>query len=263
MKAIILAAGEGKRLRPLTNDVPKCMIKLFDKTILEHQISVFHKCDINDLVVVTGYKSESISLPNLRYYKNVNYDTTNMVETLFCAAKELDDSVIISYGDIIFEKQVLEKLIESKDNCSIIVDRDWKRYWDARFSEPLEDAESLEMNSDGFITNIGQKVSTIDKIQGQYIGLMKFQNNGVNILKQFYKDARDKSIKGNVLNPKIRFEQSYMTDMLQGMIKEKIKLRGILISNGWLELDSIEDYQTYYKMYQNNTLTKFINVNQL
>lgn len=263
MKAIILAAGEGKRLRPLTDNVPKCMVKLFNKTILDHQISVFHKCGINDLVIVTGYRSESINLPNLRYYKNSNYQKTNMVETLFCAAKELDSSVIVSYGDIIFEKRILEKLIESKYDCSVVIDKSWKKYWSLRFNEPLEDAESLQMDENNFIMNIGQKISNINEVHGQYIGLMKFQNNGLSILKKFYKDAKDKSMNSNILNPKIRFEQSYMTDFLQGMIKEKIKLKGILINNGWLELDSIEDYQIYNKLYNDGTLSEFISMNQL
>ena len=85
MKAIILAAGEGKRLRPLTNDRPKAMVKLFGMTLLERQINTFKNCGINDIIVVGGYKDEIINFPNIKKYKNVDYDSTNMVETLFCA----------------------------------------------------------------------------------------------------------------------------------------------------------------------------------
>ena len=105
MNAIILAAGKGERLRPLTNKIPKCMVKLFDKTLLEYQIDVFKSCNINDVTVVTGYESDKIKIDGINFLHNQNYDTTNMVETLFCAEEKLSENVIISYGDIIYEKQ--------------------------------------------------------------------------------------------------------------------------------------------------------------
>ena len=71
MNVIILAAGEGKRLHPLTLTKPKCMVELFGKTILERQISVFRKCGINDICIVTGHKSELINYSNIDYIKRV------------------------------------------------------------------------------------------------------------------------------------------------------------------------------------------------
>ena len=128
MKIIILAAGKGQRLSPLTDEKPKCMVKLFGKSLLEWQIDVFRELNINDISVVTGYKKELISINNVKFYHNSDFENTNMVETLFCAEKEFDDTIIVSYGDIIFETSVLQKLIESKEEFSIIVDKKWKKY---------------------------------------------------------------------------------------------------------------------------------------
>ena len=75
----------GSRLKPLTNDKPKCMLKLFDETLLERQIKIFHSCNINDITIVTGYKSEVVDIPDVNYIKNENYETTNMNESLFRA----------------------------------------------------------------------------------------------------------------------------------------------------------------------------------
>jgi len=257
MKAIILAAGEGKRLRPLTNNKPKCMVELFNKSLLEHQINIFNGCGINEISIVTGYKGEVIDFDNIEYFKNPNFKITNMVETLFCAEPNLKNNVIVSYGDIIFEKKVLEKLIKSEYDISLIVDLNWKKYWNERFENPLDDAESLVQDSDGFIRDIGQKTSNFKNIQGQYIGLMKFQNEGVNFLKNFYKKAKLDSVEKNVLNPNLPFSQSYMTDLLQGMIHSGCDIMGISISGGWLELDSIDDYQLYTKKYFDGTLSDF------
>ena len=68
MNAIILAAGQGKRLYPLTKNKPKCMVNLFGKTLLEWQISVFKQCGITDISIVTGYHSELIDLPGVEFF---------------------------------------------------------------------------------------------------------------------------------------------------------------------------------------------------
>ena len=134
MKVIILAAGRGSRLTPLTDDKPKCLVKLFGKSLLEWQIEKFRKFGINDISVVTGYKKELISFDGIKIYHNTNFEKTNMIETLFCAKKEINEIVIVSYGDIIFEDSVVKKLIESKEDFSVVVDKEWKKYWSIRQS---------------------------------------------------------------------------------------------------------------------------------
>ena len=93
MKSIILAAGEGKRLRPLTSSLPKSMIDIFGIPLLQRQINTMKECGIKDIIVITGYKSELINIPGVTYRTNQNYDTTNMVETLFCAKDDLEDDI--------------------------------------------------------------------------------------------------------------------------------------------------------------------------
>ena len=261
MNAIILAAGKGERLRPLTNKIPKCMVKLFNKTLLEYQIDVFKSCKINDITVVTGYEADKIKIEGVNFLHNQNYDTTNMVETLFCAKEKLTENVIISYGDIIFEKQVLQKLINSNWDSSVIIDNQWKKYWQMRFENPLDDVESLRIDENGLITNIGMKVNSLEEIQGQYIGLMKFKNEGVKNLKKIYEKAKLKSVKGvNLLNENIPFEKSYMTDLIQAMINEGVKINAVKITNGWLELDSIDDYNLYQERNNEGTISELISL---
>ena len=262
LRAIILAAGEGKRLRPLTNNTPKCLVNLFGKSLLQWQIEAFRSCQIEDISVVTGYLNKTITVDNITYFENPNFKTTNMVETLFCAKEKIVNSVIVSYGDIIFEKNVLQKLIDSNDDLSVVIDKNWKKYWEARFDNPLNDAESLILD-DGYISNIGQKVNSFDQIQGQYIGLMKFQNEGINFLLDFYENAKKKAKNNhvNILNSNLPFEKSYMTDLIQGLISAGYKIKAIPVNNGWLELDSYHDYEVYNKKYEDGTIHELISVN--
>ena len=262
LKAIILAAGEGKRLRPLTNEKPKAMVELFGMSLLQRQINIFKSCGIDDIVVIGGYKNETINFSNIKKYINSEYDSTNMLETLFCAKNELSDSVIISYGDIIFEKKILADLINSKNDFSVVIDKNWKKYWSVRFDNPLNDAESLKLDSSGFIVEIGQKVSEIDEIEGQYIGLMKFQGEGLDYITNFYDKIKNDSIVSgkNPLNPNKQFRKSFMTDFIQGLINAGCKIKSVPTFSGWLELDTLTDYEIYNKMYQQGELSDFIKI---
>ena len=138
LNTIILAAGKGERLRPLTNDKPKCLVELFGKSLLEWQIETFQNSGITDITVVSGYKSDLINFPETNILKNEKYNTTNMVETLFCAKDKLLTSTVVSYGDIIFEPNVLKKIVESKENFSSVIDKKWLNYWKIRFDNPLD-----------------------------------------------------------------------------------------------------------------------------
>ena len=151
LKVIILAAGQGERLRPLTKNIPKCMVDFFGKSILERQIDIFQKLGIDDISVVTGYCEQKINIKNITKLKNKNFMTTNMVESLFIAESKLNDSVIVSYGDIIFEPKIIKNLIDSRHDISIVIDKNWKDLWSVRFDNPLEDAESLRLDKNELI----------------------------------------------------------------------------------------------------------------
>ena len=149
MKLIVLAAGKGERLKPLTNDRPKCMVKYKKKPIIDYIIESAKDCEIKDIAVVSGYKKNILESylddRNIVFYRNNKYTTTNMVTTLFCAKDFMDDDLIISYADIVYKKEVLKKLINNKNDFSVIIDRKWKELWVQRMDEPLKDAETLKI----------------------------------------------------------------------------------------------------------------------
>ena len=85
MKAIILAAGEGKRLKPYTDSRPKCMVPLAGRPLLHWQLDVLRSAGIKDIVIVGGYRAEALKACGASVVTNPRYDSTNMVGTLFCA----------------------------------------------------------------------------------------------------------------------------------------------------------------------------------
>ncbi len=257
MKAIVLAAGMGTRLKHLTENKPKGMLEFNGKSLIEHLLDTFSRCGIEDVVIVRGYMEHKINFPGVRYYTNKDYDKTNMVETLFCAENELNDEVIISYADIIYEDSVLKKLMVEDHDISVVVDDNWQEYFSARLGgDPLLDAESLLYDKAGFIKEIGGRNPALKDVQGQYIGLMKFKGQGVRVLKDVYHEAKAKYW-DKPWPRKKKFQKAYMTDLLQAIIDSGAKVSPVRVKNGWLEFDTVEDYENIVNWRKENTLGRF------
>jgi len=242
-RLIILAAGEGKRLRPLTTDRPKCMIEIHGKPILHWQIEAARKAGVEDIVVVRGYLGDTINIPGVTYVENPNYATTNMVETLFCAVDYFKDPLIVSYGDILYEDHVIQRLLNLDNPLSVIVDTEWESYWAKRFLNPMDDAETLKLDPvSGRILEIGQKPEKIEDIQAQYIGLVSFREEGLLAAKKLYDREKNAYKEGKRCICKGRgLPELYMTDLIQGLINEKLSVSPVSVSGGWLEIDNMKD----------------------
>ena len=240
MKAVILAAGRGTRLRPLTDECPKCMVRLGDKPLVAYQIEAMRDCGIEDISIVTGYRSELVTLEGVKKFVNRDYETTNMVATLMSAGEYLDDELIVSYGDIVYEKSVLSKLIESKSDVSVVVDLDWREYWQVRMEDPLQDAETLKMDSEGHIVELGKKPSSYSEIEAQYIGLMKFSSAVLPEIISLY-DSLDSEL---LYDGKSKREM-YMTTFLEEISRNIAPLKAVPIHNGWMEVDTPSDLEFF------------------
>lgn len=237
MKAIILAAGEGTRLRPYTEEKPKCMVEVDGESLLERQLDVLRNSSINDVIVIGGYMHNS--LPNNQITKVVNkrYKTTNMVETLFSARNHLNGDLLVSYGDIVYSSEVLDLLMRSQGDINVVIDLSWESYWRKRSDDPIGDAESLKIDENGFICEIGQVPNSIGEIQGQYIGLVKYSSAGIDALIKAFDLATSR---GALLRGKPA-GRMYMTDLLQEIIDSGFKVNPVNINGGWVEVDTVSD----------------------
>lgn len=239
MKMIILAAGQGTRLRPLTNNKPKCMVEYNNKPIIDYILETAEQCKIDNIAVVTGYKEDILTkyLENksISFFHNKNYNTTNMVHTLFCAEQFLNDDLIISYADIIYEKNILESLINSENDFSVVIDKEWKALWQQRMDDPLQDAETLKVKNNRII-ELGKKPVDYTEIEGQYIGLIKISKNIINKVISFYK-----SLDINLTYDGNDFQNMYMTTFVQLLIDNLLDINPLFISGGWVEIDEVND----------------------
>jgi choline kinase len=240
MKAIILAAGQGTRLRPLTNDRPKCMVEYNGKPIIDYIVETMYKENLMNVNIITGYLSDVLKnhlskYERIMFYHNKDYATTNTVRTLWCANAEFDDDLIISYSDIIYSQNILKQLIGSSADISVVIDKNWHELWKQRMEDPLQDAESLILDDEDNILEIGQKVTSYDRIHGQYIGLIKISKQMLPKITHLYSG----------LSAKNASEKMCMTDFLQESINCGFTLKAVPIYGEWIEIDCVKDLGIY------------------
>lgn len=241
MKAIIIAAGMGNRLMPITNDKPKCMLEIRGKTIMQRQLEVLRQRGMDDIVVVRGYKKEVINYPGIRYYENTDYENNNILRSLFYAENEMDNEFVFSYSDIIFERSILEKLLQSEADISLVVDVDWISHYEHRYQHPIGEAELVEVRN-GRITKIGKKICSTTTAYGEFMGLAKFSKTGVEILRSNYQRVVAE-YHGKAFQQAVSVEKAYLTDMTQELIDMGYVIRNVDIQGGWMEIDTLEDLE--------------------
>lgn len=260
MKAIILAAGMGTRMDKYTKDLPKCMLNFNGKTLIERQVETLRSAGIKDVIVVKGYMPEKINISGVKYCINEGYACTNMVETLMRAEAEMDGEILVCYGDILYEKSVVKKVIEANVDIGVTVDTDYLDYWKARLDSWKEDVESLVVGEQGNIVEIGVPHCKLEKAKVRYVGLIKFSKKGIGILKRVYHANREKYFDNDekFMNSK-SFKKMYMTDMIQLIINSGQKVYPVQIKHGWLEFDMNEDYEKAMEWLKNGTMRRFFN----
>ena len=227
-----------------TEDKPKCMVPYCDKPIIDYQLVTLSRCGIRDVIVVDGYKREILesylSKSSVRFVPNVSFDSTNMVFSLFCAESEMDDDLIISYGDIIYSADVLKQVIDSDAEFAVAVDSKWREMWILRMDNPLDDAETMKIDETGNILELGKRAISYDDIQGQYIGLFKMAHSILKDVKKFYY-----SLDRFVMYDGQKFDKMYMTSFIQLVINKLMPVKAEVINGGWLEFDSENDLSVY------------------
>ena len=251
MRAIILAAGQGMRLRPHTDDRPKCMVELGGKPLIQHQLDVLDQCGVSDISVVTGYRADQLEQFGRRSYHNPLFDQTNMVESLVCAREQLDgaDDVLILYADIAYEPRVVEALISCDAPFSTAINLDWYELWRLRMEDPLRDAETLKLDDQQHIIELGKKPNSLDEVEGQYMGLIQVKKELCSTLLSIY----------DGLDPAATYDgkdlpNMYMTSLLQKIIDAGHPLKAVPVHGGWIEVDTTEDLEEYRRMLEEGLL---------
>ncbi len=225
MKAIILAAGMGTRLNPLTLNYPKCLLEINKKSILEHQINLLNKNNIDKIEIITGYKSNKIESHignNVKYYFYPDFHKTNNLFTLNHHINLLNEELLILFSDVLISPEVFEKLLYSNDDFSLLVDTD-----------KCDESTMRIKIKDNKIYDIGSHILPKDG-DGNFIGIAKFTLEGVKLLKN----------KINFLTKTKQHINDYYTIAIAELANENCNINFVNVDGApWLEIDTFEEYQ--------------------
>lgn len=176
MKAIILSAGQGRRLLPLTADRPKAALGVGPRTVLEWQLHEIAHCAIDEVVIVTGFGADHIDALVARQHGvrartlyNPFYARCDNLGTCWVARHEMDGPFVIINGDTLFEAAILARLLACPATAPITLVTDSKAAYD--------DDDMKVVVVDGRLRRVGKRLDD-DRVNGESIGMMRFDASG-------------------------------------------------------------------------------------
>ena len=180
MRAIILAAGRGWRLKPYTETTPKCLVEIGGKTLLQRYLDALKELGVPEAVLVVGHLKEQIIAEaargpaevEVRIVTNEQYTRGNIL-SLWCARDEFDDDVLIMDGDVLFPRELLARLIASPDPNAIAVDE--------RFQDTGE--EQKVICEDEWVVEVTKKISGDPRVRGEEVGVLRLSADAAEVLR--------------------------------------------------------------------------------
>jgi len=220
-KAIILAAGKGRRLKKILRGNPKPLLKIYNKTLIENLIEKLKNLNIKKIILVTGYRSNKIKKivkNNAKCIYYPNYAKTNNLHTLLHVKKELNEPLLCLFSDLIFDEKILNILSKTKHDICLAVDRKAK----------LSGTMRVKMKN-SLINEIGNHIN-VKNSDGNFIGFAKFSKFGCKLLKKTLEKYKNSNF------------NDYYTQALNSLIKNKNKVCFKDVSNYyWKEIDTVQD----------------------
>ena len=237
MKSIIIAAGSGRRIPEFSKLAPKSLIKINNKSILKRQIDLLRKSKIKEIGIIKGFKSSMINYKNIKYFYNRNYKKNEQLDSLFTAKKWFTDDLIVLFSDIIYEDSILNKIIKSKHDFTIVVQKNWKKKYKDRFDHPISQADKVFVKNNK-IKDIGKKLS-YNKTNGEFLGIFKISKNNCKIILQEYELLKKtkKTVKLQIHN------------FFRHLIKKKIDIKPTYVDAKYMEIDTYNDFKIAKEMF--------------
>ena len=229
MKAIILAAGMGTRMHPMTVNCPKGMLELNGYSVLEHQIKLLKKCGIDKIEIITGYQNHKIEkhiANDAKYYFYPNYRETNNLYTLNYHLNLLKEDLLILFSDVLISPKSLNKLLNNNLDFALLVDMD-----------KCDESTMRVVIENNKISDIGSHIIPKDG-DGNFIGIAKFSNQGSKLLKNKIKSLTENGM----------YTNDYYTIAVAKLAMERQNIIPVNIDGlPWMEIDTYDEYQKAQK----------------
>ena len=236
--AILLAASRGGKLGPLTEQRPKCMIDVRGEPLLQRLVRTLNRSGVGAVTVVRGYRKEAIDIPGIEAVDNDRYDETGEAASLACAGDRLQGPCVISYGDILFRRHVLDGLLAADGDIVTVVDArrrvdasrapdravDWVRC-SRPFTGGYLDDERVTLEA------IWNGTDGAETAHGEFIGLTRLSEAGAALVRGVLDDmAEDGALDG-----------ADLPNVLARLVAQGAAIEVLYITGHWLDVDDAFD----------------------
>jgi len=239
---VIIGAGRGSRLEHLTEEIPKTLVTVMDRPILEWVLDALAMGGFSrkDVIFICGYRAEVIQqrYPEFTYVHNHDWENNNILLSLMTAREHLKDGFVSTYADIVYRGEVVRGLVDSAHDKVLGCDTDWRRRYIGRTMHPESDAEKLRATGDK-ITELSRTIAS-ETAAGEFIGVAKFTKNGTAELLDAFDQVKGR-FAGQVFREKRTFERAYLIDLFQHMIEKGSEFFRVDTDGGYMEIDTLQD----------------------
>ena len=241
MKAIILSAGYGSRLGNLTKELPKSLVDINGKSIIERQIETFRNNGIKEIIVIIGPNKDKFQLKNIEYVIDKNFHDHEQLGSLMVANKHFQNDVVISFGDVIVDNKIMKQVIESTYDMGVAIDLNWEKKYENRTQHPKSEADLVLIKSNKLI-KIKKNLNPTENHQlGEFLGIMKLSNVGSKKFLNIF-EGLNSSHEGE-FHDAPSLQKAYLTDMIDELIQTNEVVNPIFIDGTWFEIDTTEDLE--------------------
>ncbi len=241
MRAIVIAAGRGRRLMPTTADAPKCYAEIHGRRMLDWALQAFAQAGIDDICFIGGYQIDKVraDYPHFTFRHNADWENNNILLSLMHAEDLMDDGFICCYSDILFTGDVVKSVLHHPADIALSVDTQWLDRYQHRTQHPPDDAEKVIAHN-GHVTRVHRGIPPAEA-HGEYTGVAKFTAQGAAALREHFHQAR-RQFAGKPFREAAVFEKAYLIMLLQEMIEAGIPMAHADTPGSYMEVDTQEDF---------------------
>ena len=243
MKAIIIGAGRGSRPEHLTDEVPKTLVPVLRRPMLDQILEAlaFAGFAREDIVFITGYRADVIRerYPDLTFVDNAEWESNNILLSLMFAREHMAGGFVATYADIVYRPEVARDVRHSPHAIALGCDVDWRRRYTRRSRHPETDAEKLLAEGER-VTRLSRRLAS-EEASGEFIGVMKVDAGAVSPFLSAF-DRVAERFRGSMFREGRTFEKAYLIDFLQHLLEDEgTPMHRVDTVGGYMEIDTLED----------------------
>jgi choline kinase len=239
MRPVLIGAGRGSRLEHRTDELPKTLVPVMGKPMLEWILDALGEAGFSrkDVVFVCGYRADVLRAryPEFTYVENREWEQNNILESLLYARDHLGAGFVSSYTDIVYRGQAVRDVVAAAHDKVLVCDTDWRRRYVRRTKHPETDAEKMRAEGER-VVDISRTIPS-EQASGEFIGVAKFTPSGAKELIEAYEDAKAHCA---TLGDR-PFQKAYLIHLWQRMIEKGSVFHRVDTPGGYMELDTLED----------------------